>query len=335
VSQEPAAVQEDGEDNYIELQNTAGCQTKADVQCVYQQKIAPPEGTVPRHMPKRSPSSCGDAADCEAELTPRLSLAQSLIGGAVTARGGVKRIRQVLVAGLGAGAVPRWFAQYLPESSLVEAIDSSAGVVAAAPCFGLHPGKKLRVVHTSAREHLKSCQNGTYDVVILDDFLTASPEKKCLSTSAFFNQVRSKLTTKGSLLVNVAPDDAELVASAMKQAFGNVERGYAPGLGNVILRSQERPRPQPEALPEAGDDDNPYGLALLASSQQSSSSHRRWPQGRGWGGSGLAQPKNINLAEDKAVEWASAANFELLELPEDTVDEDGKRDARAAREAAC
>jgi len=167
-----------------------------------------------------------------------------------------KAPRRLLVIGLGTSTMALWLQQALPSTEL-HAVDLSAGVVAAAPCFGLRPassegataGPRLHV--GDGRKFLEGRQDGEFDGIIVDAFDSNASLPGCFRTQEFFNLARKKLAPGGALslnLLNMGLPSLQVLAS-LESAFAprSVWVGDAPGaegIQNVVVAFAPGAAPQ-------------------------------------------------------------------------------------------
>lgn len=189
-------------------------------------------------------SGNGTAATCDSSpCTPEgngdtmLSYLRSMAGGALAGRPPPGRSA---VVGLGSGALAAWLSNAFPDGQ-VDAVDLSADVVAAAPCFGVRESSQLHLIQDEGRHFLLGAPAFAYDAIFLDAFDAAGSVPPCLATAEFFQNLTQKLSPdQGVLAVNLgARDDPGPVLAAIRKAFMHVAVGKAPKLTNhLVLASQ-------------------------------------------------------------------------------------------------
>lgn len=177
--------------------------------------------------------ACASLQTCSPQTNPDLSYLRSMIGGAIVARRG--EISRVASIGLGAGTIPLFWSRVQPNTKM-EAIDISADVIAAAPCFGVKQGPNLQLIQRDGRKYIESQEDGSYDVIFMDAFDNLDKIPACLKTSEFFKMISKKLAPGGVLSMNVWPRELDTVYPGFETAFpGRTEMGQSPGLYNYVL----------------------------------------------------------------------------------------------------
>eukprot|EP00746_Dinoflagellata_sp_MGD_P013144 gnl/MRDRNA2_/MRDRNA2_128264_c0_seq1.p1 gnl/MRDRNA2_/MRDRNA2_128264_c0~~gnl/MRDRNA2_/MRDRNA2_128264_c0_seq1.p1 ORF type:complete len:387 (+),score=65.61 gnl/MRDRNA2_/MRDRNA2_128264_c0_seq1:55-1215(+) len=178
-------------------------------------------------------AACSTHQACKPASTPDLSYIRSMLGGAIVSRKG--EIKRVASIGLGAGTIPLFWSRVQPNTT-VEAIDISADVIAAAPCFGVKQGEKLKLIQKDGRKYIESQPDGSYDVIFVDAFDNLDVIPACLKTVEFFQMISKKLAPGGVLSMNVWRREINKVYTDFAMAFpGRTQVGQSPGLGNVVL----------------------------------------------------------------------------------------------------
>lgn len=176
--------------------------------------------------------ACSGRQACNPATSPDLSYIRSMLGGAVVAR--KAPITRVASIGLGAGTIPLFWSRVQPNTT-VEAIDISADVIAAAPCFGVK-GPNLQLIQKDGRKYIQSQPDGSYDVIFVDAFDNLDVIPPCLKTLEFFQMLGKKLAPGGVLSMNVWRREIDKVYTGFATAFpGRTQVGQSPGLGNVVL----------------------------------------------------------------------------------------------------
>jgi spermidine synthase len=160
----------------------------------------------------------------------------------------VPESRRVLVLGLGAGFIPRYFAQ---RGAQVDVVEINAQTLRVAKAyFGYNPGKETKIYFEDARTFVRRCDSD-YDVVLVDLFAgDGIPEH--LLTKEFFDDVRRCLTNTGVFGMNSwtdsgANDLLRHILSTVTHSFGRVAvfglaRTYSGSITNAYLfaaRNQE------------------------------------------------------------------------------------------------
>lgn len=170
---------------------------------------------------------------CVASSEPVISYFRTMLSGAFYLRGS-KDIPKVLSVGLGAGALPLWFAGRMPETSFT-AVDINEDVVHAAPCFGLTESENMHLIMADGIEYLKQSQE-SFDVIFVDVFDGENMPKQ-FATVDFFEAVRKRLSEDGVLVWDLHDEDVPTCVALAKKFFNpdTVYLGLSPGLSNKIL----------------------------------------------------------------------------------------------------
>eukprot|EP00746_Dinoflagellata_sp_MGD_P162090 gnl/MRDRNA2_/MRDRNA2_89499_c0_seq1.p1 gnl/MRDRNA2_/MRDRNA2_89499_c0~~gnl/MRDRNA2_/MRDRNA2_89499_c0_seq1.p1 ORF type:complete len:367 (-),score=65.34 gnl/MRDRNA2_/MRDRNA2_89499_c0_seq1:36-1136(-) len=177
--------------------------------------------------------ACALHQACNPGTTPISGYIRSMIGGALVARSG--ELNRVAMIGLGAGTIPFFWSRIQPNSK-VEAIDVSADVISAAPCFGVEQGPQLQLIQQDGRKYIESQKDASYDVVFMDAFDNEGTIPSCLKTVDFFKMIGKKLAPGGILAMNVWRRELDKVFASFVTAFpGRTQIGQSPGIGNLIL----------------------------------------------------------------------------------------------------
>lgn len=180
--------------------------------------------------------ACGSRNMCAPRSVPDLSYMRSMIGGALVHRKG--EFQNIASIGVGAGSIPLWLSKMLPTAH-VEAVDVSAAVIAAAPCFGLPNSPNLKLVHDDGRNYLSGQVDERYDVVFVDVFVQQDDAiPTCFKTVEFYKMVKKKLAPGGVIVLNIAAAELSQITSSLRQAFSHTSKiwiGKAPGLSNSVV----------------------------------------------------------------------------------------------------
>jgi len=209
---------------------TSQCGQQSVVECGFKSaQLASSNGTV-------ADVACGRHNACMPQSEPQMSYMRSMLGGALMERKG--NLGRMASIGLGAGSIPLWLVKMIPEAQ-IEAIDVSAAVIAAAPCFGLPHSPKLKVVHDDGRKYLEAQADGSYDIIFVDVFIeqddTVPPRFK---TIEFYQLAKKKLASGGVLALNIAAPELRAITNSLQQAFSSnsgIWIGEAPGLTNSVV----------------------------------------------------------------------------------------------------
>lgn len=209
------------------------CHEQAEIKCG---AAADSDALIQQFQQAVSPAACANMPKCEPDTTPNLSYIKSMIGGAIDRRGGPKRVQRVVSVGQGAGTIPLWFKDKLPNTE-VDSIDLDPDVIAAAPCFGVENSKTIKLIEEDGRKYIEDQQDGSIDIIFMDAFDDQDYIPQCLQTVEFFQTMRRKLSPKGVVSMNVWRREIGRIYSSFQQAFGpqNLEIGTSPGLGNLVV----------------------------------------------------------------------------------------------------
>lgn len=243
------------------------CHEQAEQTCL----VSMGESPLPTNRTDVASDKEGHCPPCEvpASAAPPLNYIRSMLGGTLSALGTMKALSSAdrfLAIGLGSGALPLWAAQNFPGVK-VEAVDLSAEVVLAAPCFGIN-SKTLGLHVADGRAFLAKQPEGTYDAIFVDAFDDQRSIPQCLSTLEFFEMVGRKLKPDGGVMaLNAVPGGGgsnikDLIA-AIQATFMHVSVGTANGETNrLILASQMEL--DTTGAPKSADDDAAHTVAEWA-----------------------------------------------------------------------
>jgi len=160
---------------------------------------------------------------------------------------------KVLVLGLGAGLLPAWLQAHTDAD--VHAVDLSAAVVDAAPCFGVQPGDRMHLHVAEGRAFLEQKeQDELFSTIVVDAFDPAASMASSMRTAEFFSLVHDALTPDGVLLLNLltCESDADAttcgsfrdkVVASVQAAFPATYLALAPGAAgsqSVLIAQLEK-----------------------------------------------------------------------------------------------
>lgn len=139
-----------------------------------------------------------------------------------------------LILGHGGGSLAKWLQKHWPDLKL-DVVEMDPSVVRAAEKFFEYtPGPAHQVFVQDARVFLRQTPHH-YDIIWVDVFARHQIPFH-LTTQEFFSELRSRLSPKGVIAVNLASSDSELdrvraeaVVSTMKTSFPYVETFSIPG----------------------------------------------------------------------------------------------------------
>lgn len=155
-----------------------------------------------------------------------------LLGSALSGQGHLGR---VAVLGFGAGIIPAALAESHPEA-VVEAVDISVDVLAAAGCFGVEANDKMKLVESDARAYMENLDDGVLDMLFVDIYDDKANIPPCFTTSEFFRLAKRKLTKDGTLAMNLVTKQLQDVVPSVVSAFASVKVGSLSGnRGNNVL----------------------------------------------------------------------------------------------------
>ncbi len=139
---------------------------------------------------------------------------------------------------------------------LIDAVEIDPEVTRAArETMGLKDHPDTRIVHADGRTFLAQCEAGRYDAIILDAYARQVSIPAALVTKEFFALVRTRLTERGMVFVNLGalrPGSTlvKIVADTMASGWGGtIARCPLEDQANILLVAA-RGRPVP--LPPAG-----------------------------------------------------------------------------------
>jgi spermidine synthase len=169
----------------------------------------------------------------------------------------------VVVVGLGAGLLPAWL--HARTKAVVDVVDFSEVVVAAAPCFGVVADDRMRLHVADGRSFLEQTTT-KYDTIVIDAFDAKAAMAGGMQTTNFFALVRERLSDDGVLLLNLLTCGSDLdmdscgrfrteVLAAVQTAFPTLYEAQAPGAAgsqSVLLAPQ--PGSRTSAAAAAGGD---------------------------------------------------------------------------------
>jgi len=140
---------------------------------------------------------------------------------------------RIAMIGLGGGSLARYCASKLPDADFT-AVEVSAAVIALRDRFGVPPdGPRFRVLCEDGAEFVRR-PGPPLDVLLVDGFdREGQPER--LSTAAFYDACRDRLTAGGVLVVNLHSGDAGDAA-----CVGRIGTAFA-GRRKVVESRASRP----------------------------------------------------------------------------------------------
>jgi spermidine synthase len=160
----------------------------------------------------------------------------------------------ILLAGLGGGALVKFLERYFPEPKLDIVEIDPVVVRVAGQFFGVGSGGRTRVFVADAFELVRSARE-RYDVVLMDAFLTPGSGTDGtgvplrLKSTTFLRSLRERLAENGVAVFNLhhSPRTSDDI-SAIREVFPHGVVFDVPGSGNVIALGTAAP-----ALPGAAD----------------------------------------------------------------------------------
>jgi len=168
----------------------------------------------------------------------------------------VPRPKQVLIVGLGGGAMIHFYEHYDKEVK-VDAVEIDEKVVELADkYFDVRTRDKTKIVTEDAFKYLKTNRT-IYDVIYMDAFLKPSEETDAtgqplrLKTVAFYKGLRAQLAAEGIVVINLnihphTNDDLAAIRSAYPQVYAF--RAATPNM--IVVCTWEKSRLTAAALHE-------------------------------------------------------------------------------------
>jgi spermidine synthase len=147
---------------------------------------------------------------------PMECIRHALVGLALTGE-----VRRALLIGMGGGSFSTLLLRAFPRAS-VDAVEINPVVVEAAKrFFGVTPGPRLRVHTVDGAAFVHKAPAGSYDLIFLDAYGEADDPPAGLATSAFYHELRTRLSSGGVLVVNLSVPDAteRVLAARINAAF--------------------------------------------------------------------------------------------------------------------
>eukprot|EP00419_Tripos_fusus_P022018 CAMPEP_0172721500 /NCGR_PEP_ID=MMETSP1074-20121228/79213_1 /TAXON_ID=2916 /ORGANISM="Ceratium fusus, Strain PA161109" /LENGTH=316 /DNA_ID=CAMNT_0013547255 /DNA_START=249 /DNA_END=1199 /DNA_ORIENTATION=+ len=189
-----------------------------------------------------------------------------LLGSALSRR---EQLGRVAVLGFGAGIVPAAVAQSHPEA-IVEAVDISGDVLAAAGCFGVEASDKMKLVQADGRSYVEDLDDQSLDMLFLDIYDDKANIPPCFTTAEFFALAKRKLTDGGTLAMNLVTHEMPNVLPAISASFSSMKLGQLPSdQGNrVLLASASSSAPSADL--GSGADSNSFSSLFASWSQEGS-----------------------------------------------------------------
>lgn len=143
---------------------------------------------------------------------------------------------RVLIIGIGAGSMLRFFHRYIAKCS-IDAIDNSPHVIKLAKkYFCLPESPDIRLFCQDGFEFLLGRQEELYDLVLVDAFDQTGMSSSVYNTD-FFDLCRNRLKKGGIASFNLWSGNAsrlEAVTAGLGRTFPSVIRVPVPNRGNVI-----------------------------------------------------------------------------------------------------
>jgi spermidine synthase len=149
------------------------------------------------------------------------------------------RQQQVLIVGLGGGAMVHFLRHYAPEAEVTTVEIDPAVVKLADRYFGVRPGKNLKIVTGDGLQFLEKT-DARYDAVYMDAFLKPSADTDAtgtplaMKTIRFYKGVQEKLKAGGVVAFNLNEHKGlEDDLTTLRQAFPQLYV-FRLGGGNVV-----------------------------------------------------------------------------------------------------
>lgn len=138
--------------------------------------------------------------------------------------------RNVLVIGLGVGAIPKFLRHYKPECSITTVEISQDVVKAAQDHFLLPPfSDNFQVVVQCGSEFMQNCTT-QYDLIVLDAY-SEDLDSDTLHTEAFYQKCKSCLSAQGYIVANLIIGHPDFQGMLLRfiSAFDNVSWSLKAG----------------------------------------------------------------------------------------------------------
>ena len=170
----------------------------------------------------------------------------------------VPKPKQVLIIGLGGGAMVHFLQRYDPEVQVDVVEIDSVVVKLAARHFNTRPTAKVHIETTDGLRYLETTKT-RYDVVYMDAFLKPSQKTDAtgvprgMKTTEFYKNVQQKLQPEGAMVFNLNVYDAlEKDLRTIRGAFAQVYV-FRLDSGNVVaVCTRDETRVMPSALLDRG-----------------------------------------------------------------------------------
>ncbi len=164
------------------------------------------------------------------------------------------RQEQVLIVGLGGGAMVHFLKHYDPDVK-VDALEIDPVVVQVADrYFDIRSGGKVNIITADGIRYLQHTEK-RYDVIFMDAFLKPSADTDstgkplAMKTEQFYKEVQKRLTDRGVVVFNVNPHqtvDADL--RTIRAAFSQTYVFHTADTNIIVLASLSATREEFAAL---------------------------------------------------------------------------------------
>ena len=118
---------------------------------------------------------------------------------------GTKKLKSVLVLGVGGGAVINLVHRFFPETAIDAVEMDKVHIIVAKKYFHINFAN-CHLIHADAFDWIKTCANRTYDLIIDDVFHESNrvPFRSIQMSADWINLLLKKLNTQGTLVINFA-----------------------------------------------------------------------------------------------------------------------------------
>lgn len=157
------------------------------------------------------------------------------------------RPRRILMVGLGAGSLAKFFWQHYPES-YIDVVEKRPAVANIAHgWFGLPEDERLRVHIADGRDFVRRSDSEAYDLILVDAYHGHGMAEE-IAQHDFYSCCAMLLAPRGVLASNLWGNDPRILAQSLRLLEENFARPVlqlpVPGKGNVIgLAFHDTPSP--------------------------------------------------------------------------------------------
>jgi len=147
-------------------------------------------------------------------------------------------VDSLLSLGMGGGSFERFFRQHYPQCSITSVESNHEIIQVAHDYFGVPTD--LRVVSGYAQEYVRTTKR-RYDLVLCDIF-EREKNPACLSDPDFYQDIKSKLSPEGVLVLNTIPESDQsllVVLQALRVSFSLVYLCPVSNHGNMVIVAKD------------------------------------------------------------------------------------------------